>query len=163
MSTQSNFKPNVGAAVSIVVAEQSVSTLKPYRANARTHSKRQIRQIADSILAFGFTNPILVDSDDRIIAGHGRVKAARLLGMDRVPTIRLDHLSEDQIRAYILADNKLAENAGWDHQVLAIELQHLVDLESADFDVTITGFEVPEIDAILAEVDEGSGPELPAP
>lgn len=91
------------------------------------------------------------------------MEAAKLLGMDRVSTIRLDHLSEDQIRAYVLADNKLAANAGWDPQILAIELQYLVNLESADFDVTITGFEIPEIDAIIAEVNESSEQEPPVP
>jgi ParB/Sulfiredoxin domain len=158
------FLANNRAGVSsIVVEETSVSSLKPYRANARTHTKHQIRQVANSIAAFGFTNPILIDCNNRIIAGHGRLEAAKLLGMDRVPTIRLEGLSEDQIRAYVLADNKLAANAGWDPQILAIELQYLVNLESADFDVTITGFEIPEIDALIAEVNESSEQESPVP
>jgi DNA modification methylase len=127
-----------------------VDELKPHSRNARIHSKHQIRQIAESIKAFGFTNPILIDRASRIVAGHGRARAAELLGMERVPTIQLENLNEDQIRAYVLADNRLAEKAGWDQNILAIELQHLLTIDS-DFDVTITGFEVPEIDLILEE------------
>ena len=97
---------------------------------------------------FSFTNPILTDENNTIVAGHDRRSAAQLLGIDRVPTIRLEKLSEDQIRAYILSDNKLAERAGWDESILAIELQHLMTVDLG-FDVTITGFEVPEIDLIL--------------
>ena len=108
--------------------------------------------IAESIKAFGFTNPILTDENNTIVAGHGRLSAAHLLGIDRVPTIRLEKLSEDQIRAYILADNKLAEKAGWDESILAIELQHLMTVDLG-FDVTITGFEVPEIDLILQRTE----------
>ena len=106
-----------------------LNTLKPYARNARTHSKRQIKQIAKSIERFGFNNPILIDDDKQIIAGHGRAEAAKLIGMAMVPTVRLSHLSEADKRAYILADNKLAENAGWDREILAIELQALVDLD----------------------------------
>jgi DNA modification methylase len=135
----------------LFVEYRSPSDLKPYSQNARTHTKHQIRQIADSIRTFGFTNPVLVDCNDRIIAGHGRVEAAKLLGMNQVPTIRLESLNEEQIRAYVIADNKLAENAGWDKSILAIELQHLLTLDCADFDVTVTGFEIPEIDLILQE------------
>jgi hypothetical protein len=116
--------------------------------NARTLSKRPIRQIADSISTFGFINPILIDSRDTIIAGHGRMRAAQLLGIDQVPTIRLEALTEDQIRAYVIADNRLAENAGWDESILAMELQHLLTVDLG-FEVNITGFEVPEIDLIL--------------
>jgi DNA modification methylase len=133
------------------VAYIPITSLKPYPRNARTHSKHQIHQILESIRVFGFLNPVLVDRNNRIIAGHGRVEAAKLLGMEQVPTIRLENLSEDQIRAYIIADNKLAENAGWDNSILAIELQHLLTLDCPDFDVTITGFEVAEVDAILEE------------
>ena len=107
----------------LAVVYQEIQRLLPYPRNARTHSKRQIRQIADSIGVFGFTNPVLVDRSATIVAGHGRVEAAKLLGMKKVPTICLENLSEDQIRAYILADNKLAEKAGWDNSILAIELQ----------------------------------------
>lgn len=144
---------------------QTLTALKPYPRNARTHSKRQIRQIADSIQAFGFTNPVLVDRGNHIVAGHGRVAAAKLLLINDIPTIALEELNEDQIRAYILADNKLAENAGWDKGILAIELQHLVSLENLNFDITVTGFEVPEIDLILEtdeDTSEGEIVELPA-
>ena len=130
-----------------------VDELKPHSRNARTHSKRQIRQIAESIKAFGFTNPILIDRANRIVAGHGRVKAAETLGMERVPTIQLENLNEDEVRAYILSDNRLAEKAGWDPNILATELQHLLTIEVADFDVTVTGFEVGEIDLILEEAN----------
>jgi len=134
----------------LAVVYQEIQRLVPYPRNARTHSKRQIRQIADSIRAFGFTNPVLVDRSGTIVAGHGRVEAAKLLGMDKVPTICLENLNEDQIRAYILADNKLAEKAGWDNAILAIELQHLTSIDLG-FDVSLTGFEIPEIDLILQE------------
>ena len=110
------------------VTYEEIQNLVPYARNARTHSKRQIRQIADSIHTFGFTNPVLIDRSRRIIAGHGRVDAAKLLGMKSVPTICLENLNEDEIRAYILADNRLAEQAGWDYSILAIELQHLTAL-----------------------------------
>lgn len=130
------------------VVNQCITNLSPYARNARTHSKEQIRQIADSIQAFGFTNPILVDKQNNIIAGHGRLRAAQLLGIARVPTICLENLTEDQVRAYILADNKLAEKAGWDESILAIELGHLLTVDLG-FDITITGFEVPEIDLIV--------------
>ena len=106
----------------VSVFYQRIDQLKPYPHNARTHAKHQIRQIAESIRAFGFTNPVLVDAENQIIAGHGRVEAAKLLGMQEVPTIRLDRLTKEQIRAYVIADNKLAENAGWDKEILAIEI-----------------------------------------
>ena len=138
------------------IAYQPVSDLKNNPRNARTHSKRQIRQIANSITRFGFNNPVLVDNSNTIIAGHGRVAAAKLLGLSSVPTIRLENLSRDQIRAYVIADNRLAEKAGWDNSILAIELQHLLTIEG-DFDVTITGFEIPEIDLILSS--DGDGPD----
>ena len=136
------------------VTAQSISLLKPFERNARTHSKHQIRQIAESIRIFGFTNPILVDRNDTIIAGHGRVEAAKLLGIGTVPTIRLENLSQDQIRAYVIADNKLAENAGWDRSILAIEFQHLIALDCTEFDITVTGFEIPEIDLILEDSND---------
>jgi len=131
---------------------QSVGKLKNYPHNARTHSKRQIRQIADSLQTFGFTNPVLINGENTIVAGHGRVEAAKLLGLALVPTIRLENLSADQVRAYVVADNRLAENAGWDKSIPAIELQHLLNVES-DFEVTVTGFEIPEIDLILQEAN----------
>ena len=112
-------------------------SLKPYARNARTHSAKQIAEIAASIRAFGFNNPVLIDRDSGIVAGHGRVEAAKQLGLATVPTIRLEHLSEAQKRAYFLADNKLAEKAGWDAEILKIELQNLTSLD-LDFDVTVT-------------------------
>ncbi|MFV0369971.1 MAG: site-specific DNA-methyltransferase [Hyphomicrobiaceae bacterium] len=133
----------------------SVVALQPYSRNARSHSAKQIAQIAASIRTFGFNNPVLIDKDGGIIAGHGRVEAAKQLGLDTVPCLRLEHLSEDEKRAYILADNKLAEKAGWDADILAIELQHLTSLD-LDFDVSVTGFEMPEIDVLLMNsADEG--------
>jgi len=128
------------------VEHRSTASLKPYAHNARRHSKKQIKQIADSIERFGFTNPVLIADDGEIIAGHGRVAAAKLIGMERVPTLRLSHLTEAERRAYVLADNKLALNAGWDQELLAIELQALVDL---DFEVELTGFSLAEIDMTL--------------
>src|SRR5262249_55082290 len=102
-----------------------VRELRPHPNNARTHSTKQIRQIANSIEKFGFCNPVLIDDEKQIIAGHGRVEAAKILGLNAVPTCRVSHLSDVEKRAYILADNKLAEKAGWDGQLLAIELQGL--------------------------------------
>src|SRR5207245_3369645 len=132
-----------------------VNDLRPYPNNARTHSKKQVRQIANSIAKFGFCNPVLIDDAKLIIAGHGRVEAAKLLGIDAVPTCRLSHLSEAEKRAYILADNKLAEKAGWDKELLVIELQGLIDL---DFEIELTGFEMPEIDIVLETAREAKGP-----
>jgi ParB-like chromosome segregation protein Spo0J len=136
------------------VEERSIASLKLGRNNPRTHSKKQIRQIADSIKTFGFTNPALVDAGSTVIAGHGRVMAARLLGLETVPTIRLDHLTEAQIRAYVIADNKLAENAGWDRELLALELQGLETLDLG-FDLTVTGFETAEIDLLIGDLAPG--------
>jgi len=140
------------SASGLAIEYRSIDTLSANPHNARTHSKHQIRQIADSLETFGFTNPVLVDNKNTIVAGHGRVEAAKLLGLALVPTIRLENLSADQIRAYVLADNRLAENAGWDKAILAIELQHLLNVES-DLEVTVTGFEIPEIDLILQEAN----------
>jgi DNA modification methylase len=135
----------------LAVRYLTLQNLKPYPRNARTHSKHQIRQIANSIRAFGFTNPVLIDRDNQIVAGHGRVEAAKLLSMAEVPTILLENLSKDQLRAYMLADNKLADNAGWDRKILAIELQHLIAITDLDLDITLTGFEIPEIDLVIGE------------
>ena len=144
-----------------------VRALKPYRNNARTHDARQIDLIARSIERFGFANPVLVDDDLSILAGHGRVAAAKQLELEAVPIVRLSHLSEAEKRAYVLADNKLAERAGWDRELLAIELQGLIEL---DFDLEVVGFEHGEIDIIIdeaAEADPGSGrdgeDDIPAP
>jgi len=123
--------------------------------NARTHSKRQVQAIAESIKAFGFANPVLVDDDDMILAGHGRFQAAKLLGLDAVPAIRISQLTEAQKRAFVLADNKLAERSGWDREPLAVELGELsVMLPDLGLSVDLTGFEVGEIDAILTDVEE---------
>jgi DNA modification methylase len=125
-----------------------VDSLRPYGRNPRTHSAKQIQQIAASIEKFGFTNPILVDEEQRVIAGHGRIEAAKHLGITEVPTIRLEEMTQAQKRAYVLADNKLAENAGWDQELLALELADITKLES-EFDLTVTGFETAEIDILL--------------
>jgi len=98
---------------SLKITYQDPATLKPRATNPRTHSKKQIRQIADSIERFGFNNPVLIDREGGIVAGHGRIEAAKLLGMEKVPTIRLEDLTEAESRAYVIADNRLAENAGW--------------------------------------------------
>ena len=126
----------------------SPAVLRPYPGNPRTHNDRQINQIARSIEQFGFTNPVLISEAYEIIAGHGRVQAAKRLELKAVPTVRLAHLSPAQRRAYVLADNKLALNAGWDREMLAIELQALVDL---DFSMDTIGFEVAEVDIVLEE------------
>ncbi len=133
------------------IVERKIAELRPYARNARTHSKKQVAQIARSIERFGFTNPVLVSDEGEIIAGHGRVEAAKSLGLKAVPTLALSHLSETERRAYVLTDNKLALNAGWDKEVLAIELQALVDLE---FDTELTGFSLSEIDLVLDEAGE---------
>ena len=109
--------------------------------------------IANSIKTFGFTNPVLVDRNDNIMAGHGRVEAAKSVELTEVPTICLEHLTAEQIRAYVIADNRLAEKAGWDNSILAIELQHLLNID-IEFDITVTGFEVPEIDLLLSAGDD---------
>ena len=125
-----------------------IERLTDFRGNARTHSKAQLKQIVRSIERFGFTNPILVDEAFTVLAGHGRLAAARQLGMKEVPTLQISHLSEAEKRAYVIADNRIAEKAGWDKEVLAIEMQALIDL---DFDVTLSGFDIPEIDIIISE------------
>jgi hypothetical protein len=130
---------------------QAVSALKPRASNPRTHSKKQIAQIANAIRRFGFTNPVLVDDGNGIVAGHGRIEAAKTIGLAEVPTVRLSDLSKADVRAYVIADNKLAENAGWDRNLLGLELQYLTELD-IDFDVTITGFELPEIDFLIGEL-----------
>lgn len=136
----------------LVIRYQSPASLTPRKSNPRTHSKAQLKQIVDSIRTFGFTNPVLVDEDNGLIAGHGRVEAAKQLGLERVPTVYLAGMSEAQIRAYVIADNRLAQNAGWDSELLAIELQYLAELD-LDFDVTITGFSMPEIDVLISGLD----------
>jgi hypothetical protein len=134
-----------------------VAKLIPYARNARTHTDAQVAQIAASIREFGFNNPVLVDADGGIIAGHGRVMAARKLAMTDVPTITLPHLSDTQKRAFILADNRIALNAGWDDDLLAIEL---TELNIDGFSLDILGFTQEEIDALGVGVDEIQFPEL---
>jgi DNA modification methylase len=138
----------------LYIEQIPVEALRPYPRNARTHSNKQLRQIASSIQQFGFINPVLIDDDLQIIAGHGRVEAAKLLGMKGIPVVRLSHLSEAEKQAYIVADNRLAEKAGWDKEILTIELQSLIDL---GFDVKLTGFEVANVDLILEEAAEAKG------
>lgn len=134
-----------------------VHDLRPYSNNARKHSKKQIAQIAESIRRFGFTNPVLISDAGEILAGHGRVQAAQDIGMEAVPTVRLSHLSAAERRAYVLADNKLALNAGWDVDLLATELQGLIDL---DFEIELTGFSLAEIDFTLDEARDRSTKEI---
>jgi len=128
-----------------------VDRLKPYERNARTHSTEQVAQIAASIVEFGFTNPILVDSNDGIIAGHGRLTAAQELGLKTVPVVVLDHLSDRQRKAYIIADNQLPLNAGWDTDLLRAELQ---DLAEQDFDLSLIGFSDSELSSLLSDVQQ---------
>ena len=145
------------------IVMKSVADLIPYARNARTHTEAQVVQIASSIREFGFTNPVLIDEENGIIAGHGRVLAAQKLGMADVPCIPLSHLTKAQKRAYMIADNKLALNAGWDEELLKLELDELRDL---NFDLDITGFDGEEIEALDAvfggeggEGGEGEGGE----
>lgn len=141
-----------------------IDALIPYARNSRTHSDAQVAQIAASIKEFGFTNPVLIDSNGGIIAGHGRVLAARKLGLTDVPCIRLDHLTDAQKRAYVIADNRLALNSGWDMEMLKVEF---ADLQELGFDLELTGFDLDEIKELLAPVgtegltDPDDAPPLP--
>lgn len=130
---------------------KSVKELIPYVNNSRTHSEDQIKQIMASINEYGFTNPILIDEKGMIIAGHGRVEASKRLNMEEVPCIELKGLTEAQKKAYIIADNKMALNAGWDEELLKIELENLKEL---DFDLELIGFEKKELNNILQEEKE---------
>jgi ParB-like chromosome segregation protein Spo0J len=140
----------------VKITQKKVTELIPYVKNSRTHSDEQVAQIAASIKEFGWTNPILVDGKNGIIAGHGRLLAARKLGHKEVPTIELSELTDAQKRAYIIADNKLALNAGWDDEVLKLEIQQLSDL---NFDLTLLGFDEVELakmfDEVIDEEPEG--------
>jgi ParB-like chromosome segregation protein Spo0J len=131
------------------IEQLAVSRLRPYPKNARTHSRKQIRQIDKSIERFGFCNPVLIDDGNQIIAGPGRAEAAKSLDIETVPAVRLSHLSDDEKRAYILADNRLAEKAGWNREIMVIELQHLIDV---GFEVDLTGFETAEIDLLMDDL-----------
>jgi DNA modification methylase len=143
----------------------SVGKLVPYARNSRTHSPQQVDKIAASIREFGFLNPIIVDGDKGIIAGHGRLMAAQKLGMTEVPVVEAAHLTAAQKRAYVIADNRLALDAGWDNDMLKIEL---ADLGGLDFDLSLTGFDVGELDALLADegteglTDDDAVPDVPA-
>ena len=130
------------------IEQVAVAALVPYARNSRTHSDAQVAQVAASMREFGWTNPVLIDGEGGIIAGHGRVLAARSLGLNAVPCIRLAHLSEAQRRALLIADNKLAENAGWDTELLRVELGELKD---EDFDLSLLGFDDAALDELLAE------------
>lgn len=136
---------------------QNVTELVPYARNSRTHSDEQIAQIAASIREFGWTNPVLVDKNNTIIAGHGRVLAARRLGMDEVPTLSLEHLTDAQVRAYVIADNKLALNAGWDDALLASELEAL---KQEGFELGIVGFTEQELEELRSFAEENEKEEV---
>jgi DNA modification methylase len=145
------------------ITNRTIESLIPYCRNSRTHSDAQVAQIAASIKEFGWTNPVLVDGDNGIIAGHGRILAGRKLGLIEVPCIELSHMTETQKRAYVIADNRLAENAGWDSELLALELG---DLKAEGFDLDMLGFGIEELGALLEPdakdglTDEDSAPEL---
>ena len=148
------------------VEKIAIEKLIPYARNSRTHSDAQVAQIAASIKEFGFNNPVLIDKNESIIAGHGRVLAARKLNLAEVPCIRLEHLTETQKQAYIIADNKLALNAGWDEELLKLEFSELAD---AGFDLSLIGFSDEELDSIIDSTDKTEGltdedetPEIPA-
>lgn len=143
---------------------KSTDSLIPYARNSRTHSEKQVDKIAASIKEFGFLNPVIVDGENGIIAGHGRVMAAKKLGLTELPVVEASHLTDAQRRAYVIADNRLALDAGWDDEMLRVEFAELRDL---DFDLELTGFTIDEIDALEPEVleegltDEDATPELP--
>lgn len=138
------------------VQEVPVSKLIPYVNNAKIHSEEQVTKIASSIREFGFVNPILIDKDFNVIAGHGRLMAAKKLDMENVPCLFIEGLSEAQRKAYILADNRLGELAEWDMNLVESELSALKDM---DFDIDLTGFELPEIDVEIGEITEDEVPE----
>ncbi|BEA97826.1 ParB N-terminal domain-containing protein [Escherichia coli] len=135
------------------IVYRPLQELSPYAHNARTHSTEQVAQLVESIKQFGWTNPVLIDEKGEIIAGHGRVMAAEMLKMDSVPVIVLSGLTDEQKKAYRLADNRLPMNAGWDEDLLRMELS---DLINADFDVSLTGFIPTEIDELLTDVLPGN-------
>jgi ParB-like chromosome segregation protein Spo0J len=139
------------------IIKKPIDSLIPYAKNARVHDEAQIAQIAGSIKEFGFNNPVLIDKDNGIIAGHGRVMAARKLGLTKVPTILLDHLNETQRKAYILADNRIAINSTWDNEMLSLELMDIKD----DVSLAMLGFNVDELDALLKEISSTELPNLP--
>jgi ParB-like chromosome segregation protein Spo0J len=148
---QASSEQTPASSEQLQIRYRDIGELIPYAMNSRTHSEAQVAQIAGSIRQFGWTNPVLLDGDSGIIAGHGRVMAARMLGIRDIPTIELRHLSETQRRAYVIADNQLALLAGWDESVLALEMKAL---QIEDFDLGLTGFDQAEIDRLL----DGAGP-----
>lgn len=153
LKNKKEFKSDIFWRMSISITQRSVGDLIPYARNSRTHSDEQVAQIAASIKEFGWTNPILVDAEGVVIAGHGRLMAARKLGYTEVPTIELSELTETQKKAYIIADNRLALNAGWDNEMLTIELNELL---ADGYALDILGFDAKELDALLEpEVIEG--------
>jgi DNA modification methylase len=131
----------------------AIDRLKPYERQARTHDEDQLAMLAGSLEAFGFIDPIIVDGTYRVLAGHGRWEAAKRLGYKKVPVVGIDHLSEDEIRAYVIASNALAERAGWDKSVLAIEFQHLSQIDLG-FELDVTGFTIGEIDIVIGQADQ---------
>jgi ParB-like chromosome segregation protein Spo0J len=154
----SNGSPNRKPTVRWPVEMVPLPGLRPAQRNARTHSNKQIRQIAESMRRFGVINPLIVDDRGHIVAGHARAEAGKLLGLKQVPVIRISHLNEAEIRAYMLADNKLAEKAGWDREALALEFEDLqVALPEFGLDLRITGFDPAEIDSIIADFGDVEG------
>ena len=152
---ETSYQVSDGSSESMTIEMLPPDSLKRAARNARTHSKKQVRQIADSILQFGMINPAVVDDRGRIVAGHARVEAAKLIGLKTMPVIRVTHLSETKLRAYALADNKLPEKAGWDRELLSIELSELqIALPQIALDVGITGFEPVEVDSIISDFEE---------
>jgi DNA modification methylase len=161
---------DAGSVAGLRVERVPIETVRPNPRNARTHPRQQIRRLAANIKKLGFTNPIMVDGERMVLAGHGRLAAARLAGLTEVPIIRLDHLTAAQKRAYLIADNRIAEQAGWDRELLAPELGELVELLPAEgYDISLTGFEIAEVDLLLADMaaapsaPEDVLPPLPAP
>ena len=144
--TNTKINKNYNIAMAQKIELWSIERLQPYEKNARVHSKEQVGQIAASIVEFGFLNPILVDSNDGIVAGHGRLSAAKELALDEVPVVVLDHLTKSQKKAYILVDNKLAENATWNEALLQEEI---VSLNLQDFDISVLGWDEDEIREIM--------------
>jgi ParB-like chromosome segregation protein Spo0J len=144
--------------MTLKIQYKPIQDLIPYARNSRTHDEAQVAQIAASIREFGWTNPVLLDGNNGIIAGHGRVLAAQKLGETQVPTIELGHMSESQKRAYIIADNKLALNAGWDNEMLALEIQ---DLKDVGYDLELLGFDLNELQSINDEEEPQDTEGLP--
>jgi len=158
-------KANARGTTSATVEQIDIEDLQPWGKNARVHSSKQVRQIARGIDQLGFINPVLIDAENRIMAGHGRVAAAKLLKLRSVPCLRIENMTPPQKRAYVLADNKLALGACWDEQILAEELQALISMD-AEFDIESTGFSIPEIDGLIeglhpAEDGDPNDNELP--